>query len=53
MPFDDEPEAEPEGRGELFELVAGIAIVLMVIPGVIWWMTKLIEIGRITWEVFQ
>ena len=40
MPFDDEPE---EGLS-LFEVVLGIAIALMLAPGVIWWALTLWEL---------
>lgn len=40
MPFDD----EPEDRTSLFEVVAGIAIALMIAPGVIWWLGTIIAL---------
>lgn len=49
LPEDHEPET---GIG-LFEAVCIIALALLVAPGVIWWIVKLIEAGRITWEAFR
>lgn len=49
MPDDDEGEL----RYSLFEVVAGIAIALMIAPGVIWWGLVLIEMVRSALQVFR
>lgn len=49
LPEDDDRKIRPS----LFEVVAGIAIALIAGPGVIWWIGKLVEIARITLEVFR
>ncbi|MCL9998391.1 MAG: hypothetical protein NBV68_03335 [Erythrobacter sp.] len=49
MPDDDEGEI----RFSLTELALGLAAAVMIAPGVIWWIGKLVEIARITLEVFR
>lgn len=49
MPDDDEGDI----RYSLTEIVLGLVASVLIAPGVIWWIGKLVEIGRVTLEAFQ
>lgn len=44
---------EPEPRINLTEICMGLAVAVIVAPGVIWWIAKLVEIVRVTVEAFR
>lgn len=47
------PDENPESRVDLVEAMLGIALALIVAPGVIWWAGTLIDIASVTLETFR